>query len=90
MDRPLLLVIVDVELPVAEIIITICLSDLPYRTAGITVCEHVVGNILRYYASAADYDVVADRNAGTYDYITADPDVLTDRDIDSVLITGVT
>ena len=84
-----LLVIVDVELSVAEIVITVGLSYLPDRTARIAISEHIVGNVLSYNASAAYDDVIANRNSGTYQNIAADPYILTDSDIDTVFISRI-
>lgn len=58
-------------------------ADDPGRIAG---AEYIVGHIFRNDGAGTGYDVVSDGDAGIYDDIAAQPDIIPDGDGDAPLV----
>ena len=57
--------------------------------AGISESEHIVRDITCHDRSGADHDVVPDRYTRHDADVAADPDIVANRDIDTILVSGV-
>ena len=86
MISKLFLIVVHVELSVAEIIVPVVFGDLPDHAAGVASGDHVVGNVLCDDASACYNDIVADGYSRHYADVAANPDVVAYCDVDAVFI----
>ena len=82
-------IVVHVEFSVFEIVVAVLFRDLANHVAGIAEGEHIVRDVFRDDGACADHDVVTDRHSRHDTDISTDPDIVPDRDIDPVLISGV-
>ena len=72
-----------------EVPVPVDLRDLADHLAGIARGNAPGRDVLDHDASRADHRIVSDVYAGTNNTITADPDIVADRDADAVLVHGV-
>ena len=74
---------------ISKVTIPVFLGDLSDHPAGVSGGNAPGGNVLRHDATGADDRVVPDADAGQDHDVSADPDVVPDRHVDSVLIERV-
>ena len=84
-----LFVVCYIKFAILIVVIAVCFGDLAYHVAGISKGEHVVRDVAGHDRTGADHDIVSDRYTRHDTDVAADPDIVTDRDIDTVLISGV-
>lgn len=78
-----------IELAVLEVIGAVGVRDLPEDVARVPDGDDIGGDVLGHHATRADHDVVVDRYLWADGDVTADPDVITNRDRDAVLVARV-
>ena len=78
-----------VELPVTEIVVPVLFGYLPNDTAGIACSDNIRRDVLSDDTSGTDDRIIPDNNSGQDGYASADPYIVADCNVDSILVTGV-
>ena len=79
-------VVIYIKLSVFVVIIAVRLGDGADHAAGISGCDDIGRNVFCHNTACPDHGIVTDGNTGHNADISAEPDVIADRDRDSVFI----
>lgn len=71
------------------VVLPVVVADFAQDPGGSTDGDDIGGDVLGHHATRADHDVVVDRYLWADGDVTADPDVITNRDRDAVLVARV-